>query len=237
MSRDIYEFANGVRVYRRRLLDMQVARYAEPGNPNLHEPVEEEWIARAIKQAGEGRFVFVDIGAAIGYYSVLVKKHRSDARIIAAEALPVHVAAFQETVALNGLRSDEFEIVEKAIWKEAGVVVMADKDFSTHVFDPDHPGRPADTFEAPAVAIGDFIASIGEPVSLAKMDVQGAEAEIIPAYMASSSKRLVGRWIIGTHGPTIHNALLEALEVEYEIVHADPAPDFQPDGLIVAALR
>src|SRR4029077_18992199 len=47
---DVYVFGNGIRLRRGDIMDIQVERYSEPGNPNLHEPVEEEWILRSFAQ-------------------------------------------------------------------------------------------------------------------------------------------------------------------------------------------
>ena len=62
---------------------MQVERYAS--GVNLHEPEEEAWITKLAKGLPPGRAVFVDIGAAIGYYCFLVAKARPDAELHAYE--------------------------------------------------------------------------------------------------------------------------------------------------------
>ncbi|HEY2111374.1 MAG TPA: hypothetical protein VGH25_06555, partial [Dongiaceae bacterium] len=76
---DVYVFGNGIRLRRGDVMDLQVERYSEPGNPNLHEPVEEEWILRRFAEALPAAPVFLDIGAGVGYYSFLIKKRWPDA--------------------------------------------------------------------------------------------------------------------------------------------------------------
>ena len=43
-SSEICRFSKGIRRYRADLLEIQLDCDVEPRNPNLHEPVEEDWI-------------------------------------------------------------------------------------------------------------------------------------------------------------------------------------------------
>ena len=68
-QKTIHTFDNGIKVYESHLTALQKERYEEI---NLHEPEEEKLfidIINGIKENG----IFVDIGAAIGYYSFLTK--------------------------------------------------------------------------------------------------------------------------------------------------------------------
>src|SRR6185437_15710102 len=127
-TRDIYQFNNGIRIERSNLLDLQIERYRAPGNPNLHEPVEEQWLGRLIERLGTASPTFLDVGAGVGYYCVLVKKLRPAARVIAVEALPRHARALRSTLMLNGLEQSGVELIEAAVAPTTGRASLADLD-------------------------------------------------------------------------------------------------------------
>lgn len=104
---ETYKFGNGVVLRRREMLDLQVQRYTEPGNPNLHEPVEEEWLLKVLNSYDRTDPVFLDVGAAVGYYSILVKKKWPEATVIAVEPLPEHIEALHCNASLNSLQSQD----------------------------------------------------------------------------------------------------------------------------------
>jgi methylase of polypeptide subunit release factors len=112
---ETYRFGNGVVLRRRELMDIQVQRYAEPGNPNLHVPIEEEWLLKRLEACGRTDPVFLDVGAAVGYYSILVKKKWPGATVIAIEPLPEHIDALHVNAALNGLQIDDIKLVPVAV--------------------------------------------------------------------------------------------------------------------------
>jgi FkbM family methyltransferase len=68
--------------------------------------VEEEWMGRLIERLGRPSPTFLDVGAGVGYYCVLVKKLRPAARVIAVEALPRHARALRSTLLLKGTEGD-----------------------------------------------------------------------------------------------------------------------------------
>jgi FkbM family methyltransferase len=72
-------------------------------------------VAASFSKASNERLVFLDIGAGIGYYSILIKKRYPQSRVIAVEALPRHAAAIREHLPLNQLADDTIEIREIAV--------------------------------------------------------------------------------------------------------------------------
>ena len=81
-----------------------------------------------------------------------------------------------------------------------------------------------------------FIGTLDRPADLVKMDVQGAEAQIIPSFLNGCLINQVRTWIVGTHGPRVFEQVKNGLSKHYKIVHADANPRFQPDGIVVATL-
>ena len=234
-AQHIYQFSNGIRIERSNLLDLQIERYREPGNPNLHEPVEEKWMGRLIERLGTASPTFLDVGAGVGYYCVLVKKLRPPARVIAVEALPRHARALRSTLVLNGLEHSGVELIEAAVAPTTGRASFADLDYGSQLTtnSQDHPG--AARIEVPTLSLADLIAKTG-PIDLMKMDIQGTEQEVLAGSREVLSSGQIQSIILGTHGPAAHDSTRAALkECYYHILFDDPAPPMQPDGLIVAS--
>jgi FkbM family methyltransferase len=234
-SSGVYRFSNGIRLYRADLLDIQLARYAEPGNPNLHEPVEEDWIRRMLDRISTTAPVFLDIGAAMGYYSVLVKQLRPAARIFAIEALPRHVTALKATLALNSLAPTDVTVVPIAVSTETGKASFLDHGFGSQLSSANMKCDGVVELDVEARSLADVVAEIGR-VDLMKMDIQGAELEVLRAARGPLSAGAIAHAVVGTHGPDIHQSVRAVLEqAKFSIDFDDPAPAMQPDGLIVAS--
>ena len=82
-----------IRLDRADLLEIQLACYEEPGDPNLHQPGGGGLDSVDAGPNCYGVAGFVDVGAAMGDYSVRVKQLRPAARIFAVDALSRHVTA------------------------------------------------------------------------------------------------------------------------------------------------
>jgi FkbM family methyltransferase len=234
-SAEVYRFSNGIRLYRADLLDIQLARYAEPGNPNLHEPVEEDWIRRMLDRIATVSPVFVDVGAAMGYYCVLVKQLRPAARIFAIEALPRHVTALKATLALNGLAPTDVTIMPIAVSADTGRASFLDQGYGSQLSSASGIRRGAVVLDVEARSLQEILAEIGR-VDLMKMDIQGAELDVLGAARGPLSEGAIAHAIIGTHGREIHESVRAILEeAKFSIDFDDPTPAMQPDGLIVAS--
>ena len=110
--------------------------------------------------------VVYDVGAHIGFFSVCAA--RLGAVVYAFEPVPENAARLRDNVALNGL---EIHVVEAAAWAESGSVglVPGDSDFEA---------RATSGNGTPSVSLDAFAA--GEPApALIKLDVEGAEAEVL----------------------------------------------------------
>jgi len=231
----IYTFANGIKVDRKYLLQIQCERYQTAGNPNLHEPVEEDCFLRLFEELPGGIATFMDIGAAVGYYSILVRRRFPEAAIHAIDALERHCKAFAETFALNDLSMDGVTVHESALAEQEGTVRFLDQAYGSMVLSAGQGDQSrAQTNSVQAYKLDTYIERAGGQVDLAKMDIQGSEAVILESAGAALREGHVRSWIVGTHGPDQHRRCLECLSPHYIIRFENQKPSFQPDGIIVA---
>ncbi|HEY8012350.1 MAG TPA: FkbM family methyltransferase, partial [Dongiaceae bacterium] len=172
---DVYVFGNGIRLRRGDIMDMQVERYSEPGNPNLHEPVEEEWILRSFAQMLPEAPVFLDIGAGVGYYSFLIKKRWPDAVIFAFEALSRHADALEVNRELNGLSRGDIEVIRAAVGPNSGEASFVDQGYGSMLAGSGS-NRAAVSVEMRSLTA---VLETIPPVHLMKMDIQGAELDVL----------------------------------------------------------
>ena len=118
--------------------------------------------------------VAVDVGAMIGYYTVILAKHvEADGRVFAFEPDPDNFALLESNVELNGYAN---VTCTQAIVGSAGgrgtLWRAPSNRGDNHAFPSD--GRT--TVEVEMVALDDVI---DEPVDLVKIDVQGYEAFVL----------------------------------------------------------
>lgn len=227
---EAYEFSNGVRLYRRWLLDSQLERY-EQGH-NLHEPLEEEWLLRNMEAASEPEPVFLDIGAAVGYYSILVRKRWPHARVIAVDPLPRHLAAIREHLALNCLEPLAVRLMEVAVAPRNGVVRLADQGYSSRIVASD---AISGCIRVPGMALKTLLKRVG-PIHLLKMDIQGTKARVLRSGLYALRQTPVMNLIIGTHGNRVHRQVVKQLRPYYTIEFSDPSPLHQPDGIVIGSI-
>jgi FkbM family methyltransferase len=227
---EIHEFANGVRVHRSHLLALQMQRYRIM---NLHEPVEEHWFREICEAGGGGTFRFADVGAGIGYYSILLKQLNPAARIFCFEPFDIHANYLRANLLLNGIADDTVSIFENAVSDQVGSSPFYRQDYSSRLLDADDAGA---TNSVPTTTVAWIVQNLSGPLDLIKVDVQGAELRVIDG--AAPVVGQIGAWIIGTHGKEVHSACVDRLrELGYQIACDDAAPAHQPDGLIVARAR
>lgn len=228
----IHIFANGLKVSRRHLTPQQVERYGGAESGNLHEPEEEAWLGEVLRRSGEAG-LFVDGGASLGYYSALVARQKPGWHIRAMEPLPRFRDAVAETLSLNGLDGDRVWIDARALSDTDGEVSFVDRAFGSRVLGPSAraPETPA---SVASVTLETLLGELGRPITLLKLDIQGHEGAVLQAGRAALAGGQVEALIIGTHGAGLHRDLLSLIGASHTILHEDPAPRGQPDGLIVA---
>ena len=172
---EVYVFGNGIRLRRGDVMDMQVERYSEPGNPNWHEPVEEEWMLRSFAEALPEAPLFLDIGAGVGYYSFLIKKRWPDAVVVAFEALARHADALEANRELNGLSPQDIVVVRAAVGPTSGEASFVDQGYGS-MLAGGGTNRASVSVEMRSLTA---VLQTLPPVHLMKMDIQGAELDVL----------------------------------------------------------
>jgi FkbM family methyltransferase len=106
---DIWTFDNSVRVRTEHITESQIARYKANGSANLHEPEEEILFKDLLLEAPQDG-IFVDVGAAIGYYCFLAHKLMPKFQIHAINPLDEFQHKLEEDAKLNGMYATDFSV-------------------------------------------------------------------------------------------------------------------------------
>lgn len=122
--------------------------------------------------------VFVDIGANIGRYTVMVARQLEDrGRVIAIEADPENVALLRENVVRNGLSN--VQVIHAACCDRDGEVVFYMQAIEEKVGSSLCPG-PGTAVTVPGVALDTVLRQLDlHTVSAVKIDVEGAEPGVL----------------------------------------------------------
>lgn len=230
--RPVHTFANGVRVYDDHLLPVQRERYALH---NVHEAEEEE-IFKAMVAAMPQASVYVDVGAAVGYYCILARRIRPEIQIVAVEALARHRAFMQENMRLNGLVDGVFQFVHEAISATPGELEFADASYGSYLLSPGKNGKHAIVEKVQAITLPHLCRSLNQPIGLLQMDIQGEELNVLRQYASEHPDGgPIRQFLVGTHGKDLHVESRRILEkMGYGIRADDPKPAHQPDGILAA---
>lgn len=133
--------------------------------------------------------LFVDIGANIGYFSLLWAAGGPNCRCLAVEAAPRNLDFLSRNIELNNL-GDRVAVLPCAAGKDAGTICF-------DVGPPDQTGwggvalaAGSETIEVDSVRI-DSVLTSGELITLLKIDVEGADAWALMGCDALFRKGLV----------------------------------------------
>ncbi|MHC4861618.1 MAG: FkbM family methyltransferase [Planctomycetota bacterium] len=143
------------------------------------------------------RPLILDCGANIGMATLFFKSMAPDARIIAFEPDPATFALLTENVAGN--RLSDVDLVNAALWKEEGRIDFHAGDEPGGLMMSAHPARlQGKRVEVDAVPLSRTLKE-HDDVDLVKLDVEGAEQEIVTELDASGTLGSVREWIIEYH--------------------------------------
>lgn len=138
------------------------------------EPTETHWIARMLKPGD----TFVDVGANVGYFTVLAGSVVGNAgRVYAFEPDPIAFSYLEKNVRLNGL--ENVTLIQKAASNERGTVqlyIAADNKGDHRIYQTDE-GRSA--IDVEAVSLDEYFAEVPGSLDFIKIDTQGAEGIIL----------------------------------------------------------
>jgi FkbM family methyltransferase len=136
-------------------------------------------VQTALQQNLRPGMVFYDIGANVGFFSLLAARIvGKDGRVVAFEADPEIAARLREHVTRNDFRAISVE--EKAVWSEPSTVFFARTDPARS---PDRglghivATGAVDTIQINAVSLDKYVQTVPAPDFL-KCDVEGAEVEV-----------------------------------------------------------
>lgn len=144
--------------------------------------------------------VWLDIGGHLGFFALrMLKQFPKIKKVVSYEALPHNVTFALENIKINGY-DDKCDTIQKAIVADDSDVV----DFYISADSGKHSileVRGRDVIKVPAININDAIKESG--CTALKMDVEGAEWELLPAVTDWSNIRLaVIEWHFNAIKPT-----------------------------------
>lgn len=150
---------------------------------DYYEPVTFMLARRLARSTGR----FIDAGANIGFYSLVLAAERPDLEIVAFEPHPDLNRLLRANVAANGFLRIRAEAMALSDRTGTGVFHLSHSHMSASLepnFDPDHAGR----VEVPVTTLDDYLAARGVPPGpfLLKLDVEGHE----PALLAGAERTL-----------------------------------------------
>ena len=145
----------------------------------IYEPSKQAAVRRFTRPGG----VFYDLGANVGFYTLLAAK--LGARVVAVEPLPRNVAYLRRHLGLN--HCSDVEIFEGVVLDRAGSVhLVAAGSATAYVGDTGVPVR--------ATTLDEMVGSLGYPTpTVIKCDVEGAELRVLAG----------GRSVLPTRRPVL----------------------------------
>ena len=131
--------------------------------------------------------VFVDVGANIGYYTVILGKRLTSGRVVSIEPYQSSVAQLRENIRLNKLTN--VTVVPSAAWAQSNVKLP--------LYSPDEHNLGANTLlklgtqisVSTTVTLDELLKHLEvNAVDIVKIDVEGAEKEVILGMTASLAR-------------------------------------------------
>jgi len=140
----------------------------------IHEAEVEKWIASELKDG----MIFFDIGANIGYYTLLGSRCvGSSGRVVALEPNPIVAAILRRNTHINSMKN--VEIVQGAASRACGNVKLGRAGSSSYASGL-YCENPLDWIEVRGYSLDALASELKIPaVDFVKLDVEGAEVETI----------------------------------------------------------
>lgn len=135
----------------------------------------------------------VDAGAHIGTFTTMAALHAD--RVVAVEPNPASAALLRGNVARNGL--DNVDVIEAALWVDDDGIELHAQSVSSASSVVRGGDTASDTVAVPTVTLAQLVDRYG-PVDLLKMDVEGAEFEVL-AEASDDVLRQVGTFVGEIH--------------------------------------
>jgi len=126
----------------------------------------------------------VDCGANIGLATLYWKKRYPRAEVVAVEADPAIYAYLVDNLARSGVTG--VRALNQAVWHSAGELVFASQGADGGRLIGDASATSARTIRVPAVPLHELLGD--GPVDLLKMDIEGAECDVLAGQDAALAR-------------------------------------------------
>jgi FkbM family methyltransferase len=140
----------------------------------VYEPFETELVKKEIRKGD----VVLDVGANIGYYTLIFAKLVGEnGKVFAFEPDPSNFALLKKNVEINGYKN--ITLVQKAVSNKTGKtkLYLSDRNLGDHRIYDSHDGRRC--IEIDAIRLDDYFKNYNGKIDFIKMDIQGAEGGAI----------------------------------------------------------
>ena len=146
-------------------------------------------VFRAVTATVKLGMTVIDIGAHIGYYTLLFAKCVGPkGRVVAFEPLPVNFELLKRNIQLNEL--PYVQTFSQAVYSRNEEIILTVPDELPYSGDASiYHGRGTKQFRVPAIALDTFCDSSGLRPDIVKMDVEGAEYDVF-----MGAKKTIGRF-------------------------------------------
>jgi FkbM family methyltransferase len=174
---------------------------------------------RAFRHVVAPGMVVYDVGANVGFYTLLAAHLVGDGGQVAAfEPVPRNLAFLRQHVALNGLRAVRVHDVALSDAEGTARFDLGEESSMGHLSD-------RGTLEVRTTTL-DAVVARGElrPPDVLKIDVEGAEARVLrgAARTLATARPTI---LLATHGPAVHAECLALLRAAgYEVASLDAHP-------------
>eukprot|EP01012_Entosiphon_sulcatum_P025262 TRINITY_DN3057_c0_g1_i2.p1 TRINITY_DN3057_c0_g1~~TRINITY_DN3057_c0_g1_i2.p1 ORF type:complete len:323 (+),score=47.57 TRINITY_DN3057_c0_g1_i2:1401-2369(+) len=221
----VHTFDSGVKMYKHFFRKAQVVRFAEH---NVWEVLDESLITKVLKHGRKGD-VFLDCGAALGYYSLLARRLSPEIEIHAFNPHPKFVDRMRQNMELNGFSDIHIHQVAIADRPMHGIKITS-AGFGGRI-------QPNKNGSIDTTTLNEFLPTLKgwKRILLVKADIEGFELKMLEA--ATDLFGVVQNWVIA-----IHQTRQECGKVlrrnGYTLIHEDPerVPG-EPNGVLVATLK
>lgn len=166
-------------------------------NPAGWDAKERAWLARAAETA-EGEFIFLDVGANVGLYSLYadaaLSKLNRKGRVIAVEPAPKCLGRLRDNVALSGAT---IEIITTPVSDSCSAyhLVSNDKNIGETLISTDEED-PADPDHSTTTLTRLLAAADVNKVDCLKIDIEGHELKVLTEFFANAEQAVWPRMII-----------------------------------------
>ncbi|HEX8639156.1 MAG TPA: FkbM family methyltransferase [Pyrinomonadaceae bacterium] len=181
--------------------------------------METEQTAAMLAELGDGK-VFFDIGANVGYYTVLASRSVGRAgAVVAFEPVVRNLVFLQRHVNLNN--ADNVRILPFALSEKSSIASfsLGQNSAMGHLADSNggNNGKPDNLVYVPTVSLDEIAAKLNLVPDVMKIDVEGAEMEVFRGGRETLKKARPAIFL-STHSPQLRTDCLSFLrEIGYKI--------------------